>query len=130
MANNKNSKQRDAILRGLQSRCDHPTAEQLYFDLKSECPALSLATVYRNLNVLEEQGLVRRIPAVEADRFDGDISLHYHLTCQKCGCLIDLKVRGDEIIDKLPVDFDGEIKSHSLMFYGLCPKCKNGEKTA
>lgn len=125
MANLKNSKQRDAILRSLQCRYDHPTAEQIYLDLKQEYPSLSLATVYRNLNLLVEHGVVMRIPTVEADRFDGNSQLHYHFHCNVCGDLIDISINQPDFINSLPNDFDGEITSHSLMFHGVCSKCMN-----
>ena len=56
----RHSKQRDAVLANLCSRCDHPTAEDIYFSLKSSMPALSLATVYRNLAALESAGKIIR----------------------------------------------------------------------
>ncbi|MCM1365381.1 MAG: transcriptional repressor [Faecalibacterium sp.] len=120
----KNSKQRDAILHALQCRCDHPTAEQLYFELKRDYPALSLATVYRNLNLLVEHETVLRIPGVDADRFDGNNSPHYHFSCRQCGAMIDIPIKYQESLNHLPNDFDGEVNSHTLMFYGICPDCK------
>lgn len=123
MAGLKSSKQRDAILRNLQGRYDHPTAETIYFDLKKDFPTLSLATVYRNLKVLESEGLIIRIPGNDAEHYDGNFHNHYHLTCRHCKNIIDLEVNGEEVINALPADFDGEITSHSLMFFGLCPEC-------
>ena len=66
----KNSRQREAILSSLCSRKDHPTAEQLFLDLKGEYPSLSLATVYRNLKVLEKEGELIRFHTDTGDRFD------------------------------------------------------------
>lgn len=56
----KHSKQRDAIFENLRSRKDHPTAEEIYLSLKPAMPAISLATVYRNLAQLENEGLILR----------------------------------------------------------------------
>ncbi len=120
----KTSKQRQAILNELCSRCDHPTAEQIYFKLKDQYPSLSLATVYRNLKQLEENDIVVRIPCPEADRFDGKTKAHYHMTCLKCSCVVDLEIEHDEQIDTLPKEFGGKITGHSLMYYGYCEKCR------
>lgn len=119
----KTSKQRQAILNELCSRCDHPTAEQIYFKLKDQYPSLSLATVYRNLKQLEEHNIVLRIPCLEADRFDGKTKQHYHMTCLNCAQIVDLEIENDEQIDTMPKAFGGKITGHSLMYYGYCEKC-------
>lgn len=118
------SKQREMILSLLQSRYDHPTCEMLYLDLKKVMPAISLATVYRNLRLLENEGKIRCIPAKNAEHFDGNSSTHYHLTCTECGRIIDIELQNCDCIHSLPLDFGGEIRSHSLMYFGLCPQCK------
>ena len=119
----KTSKQRQASLNELCSRCDHPTAEQIYFKLKDQYPSLSLATVYRNLKLLEENNIVMRIPCPEADRFDGKTKQHYHMTCLNCSQIVDLEIENDEQIDAIPKAFGGKITGHSLMYYGYCEKC-------
>ena len=121
------SKQRQAILHELCSRCDHPTAEQIYFNLKDQYPSLSLATVYRNLRQLEENNIILRIPCPEADRFDGKTGQHYHMTCLKCSGIVDLEIENenDEQIDRMPKAFNGKITGHSLMFFSYCEKCLN-----
>lgn len=119
----KTSKQRQAILQELCSRCDHPTADQIYFKLKDQYPSLSLATVYRNLRQLEENGIVVRIPCPEADRFDGKTKEHCHMTCLKCSDVIDLEIENDAQIDTMPNAFGGKITGHTLMYFGYCEKC-------
>ena len=91
----RHSKQRDAILENLCSRYDHPTAEDLYFSLKPDIPALSLATVYRNLSQLETDGKIIRIGSGGTARYDGNISPHYHLSCLKCSGVVDIFLDSD-----------------------------------
>lgn len=55
------SRQRELVMRQVQSRCDHPTADEIYTAVRDDCPGLSLGTVYRNLNGLVEAGRVRRV---------------------------------------------------------------------
>ena len=70
MAVTKHSKQRDAIISELCQRYDHPTAEELYLALKMKMPNLSLGTVYRNLNMLSEDGTIQKISVGRADHAD------------------------------------------------------------
>ena len=118
----KHSKQRDAIYNELSLRKDHPTAEDLYFSVKNNIPNLSLATVYRNLTQLEQDGKIQRITSGTSDRFDADISNHPHFVCVKCGRVIDVtldKSTGEETI----CDFDGKVISKTVIFSGYCPDC-------
>jgi Fur family peroxide stress response transcriptional regulator len=121
----KHSKQRDAILNMLRSRYDHPTAEQLYTDLKPSLPKLSLGTVYRNLSLLESIGEVIKISTSgESDRYDGNVGAHYHFACESCGCVDDVPIPFDFEVDKLVSSSIGaDIKRHSTIFFGTCKKC-------
>ncbi len=123
MATLRNSKQRDAVLQDLQLRYDHPTAEDVYLSVKKAVPSISLATVYRNLKLLESEGLILRITTGDSDRYDGHTHNHYHFTCKDCRQVIDLEF-GDSSSVPLPKGFDGVITGHSLMFFGLCSNCK------
>lgn len=119
----KNSRQRDAIYAELSSRYDHPTAEQLYFDLKTEYPNLSLATVYRNLKMFEADGRALRFHVLNGDRYDANTNEHYHLVCTECSSVIDLTTHTDHSLTEIFPDFKGEIDSCILLCYGKCTKC-------
>ncbi len=124
MSTLKSSKQRDAVLANLQSRYDHPTAEDVYLAVKDVIPSISLATVYRNLKLLESEGLILKVPTGDSDRFDGHTHSHYHFTCIGCRKVLDLDIDPEVSLNSLPRDFNGTVTSHSLMFYGICPDCK------
>lgn len=120
----RHSKQRDAIFDNLCSRYDHPTAEDIYFSLKPSMPALSLATVYRNLSQLEGDGKIIRIESAGTARYDGNINLHYHLSCINCGGVFDIFMDDDcGICKKASEIFDGKILTHSVLFTGYCSAC-------
>lgn len=125
--NQRFSKQRKAIEDNLRARTDHPTAETLYQALRAEQPSISLGTVYRNLTLLEEQGLLQRIPMTGGpDRFDGDISEHHHLQCLACGAIIDLP--GEDLVDMAQAGqhaaaCGAQIQGVRLLFTGLCANC-------
>ncbi len=120
----RHSKQRDAILNNLCSRYDHPTAEDIYFSLKPKIPALSLATVYRNLSQLEDDGKIIRIESAGTARYDGNVNLHYHLSCINCSGVFDIFMDNDcGLCQKASEAFDGKITGHSVLFTGYCSAC-------
>lgn len=118
----KHSRQRDAIFDELCQRKDHPTAETLYFKLKSDYPHLSLATVYRNLAQLEAEGRIQRIVGGESVRFDGNASNHPHFVCLKCGAVIDVDIDKSSGEEKL-LNFQGTVLNKTVIFSGYCPLC-------
>lgn len=127
MAGIKKSRQRDALLNELHSRCDHPTAEELYISIKKEIPNLSLGTVYRNLSLLESEGEIIKISSDGADRYDGNITPHYHFSCTECGGISDifLPKNSIQIADDAIKYIDGTIEKYTLTLFGICGKCRN-----
>ncbi len=124
MATEKHSRQRDAIINELCSRHDHPTADELYFALKSAMPNLSLGTVYRNLNKLSDGGTIQKISIGNVDHFDGNAENHYHMLCSECKRLYDVPYPVLEDIEANAHDFaDGKITSHTVIFFGVCNGC-------
>lgn len=121
----KYSRQRECILKNLQSRRDHPTADMVYESVQVEEPNISLGTVYRNLSFLAENGQILKISTgIGPDHFDGFTEAHNHFVCRKCGRVLDLDYVADEkIIADASKSFNGEIKGYDLQFYGTCEDC-------
>lgn len=121
----KYSRQRACILKNLQSRRDHPTADMVYESVQVEEPNISLGTVYRNLSFLAENGQILKISTgIGPDHFDGFTEAHNHFVCRKCGRVLDLDYVADEkIIADASKNFNGEIKGYDLQFYGTCEDC-------
>lgn len=122
----KYSKQREAIFEAVLNNKIHPTADDVYNFVRISMPNISLGTVYRNLNILSDNGRISKIPVPNGkDRFDGTCDLHYHMFCCKCEKVFDCPpdvIEGlDEKIlnetDFLPLD-------HNLVIYGICGNCK------
>ena len=85
------SQQREEIYNYMLSTKEHPSAEMVYEALKADHPHLSLGTVYRNLNLLEELGKIRRVATVRnTDRYDAVCLDHAHFVCECCGKVEDL----------------------------------------
>lgn len=125
MTQQRMTNQRIKILEYLRSVKTHPTAEMVYEGVKKDLPAISLATVYRNLNLLAEQGEILKLEIGGEFRFDGDICSHLHAVCTKCGKVSDI--------------MDPKIPAHALknfrlkgfkprcvhiIFKGTCTKCR------
>jgi len=122
----KRSRQREAIRQNLMGRCDHPTAETVYMSIKDEFPNISLGTVYRNLSLLSDLGEIQKISVSGgADRFDGNPVPHYHFSCRKCGCVMDLDLARQDNLNQLAAEhFPGVVEDHKIVFSGICPSCK------
>ena len=121
----RHSKQRARILDLLHHTKSHPTAIMIFEELRREIPSLSLGNVYRNLNILVEQGLIRELKMGSTyDRFDGVVSPHYHFICERCGEISDLDMPHNEALnDKVRTLTKGQVNYHRLEFYGSCAKC-------
>lgn len=122
------SKQREMILDAVYSYDGHPTAENIYRALKSHCPKLSLATVYRNLNKLCDNGNIKRLQVIDSpERYDKSVAPHYHLYCRKCRSVVDIPYAVDDW-NKLLGSAQGHvIEACDVIFYGVCEQCANGE---
>lgn len=99
----------------------HLTAEQVFFELKKEYPAVALATVYNNLNSLCQQGKIRKI-SVEGctERYDKN-TRHDHLVCRRCGKLSDIHL--EDITEQLKKQVGFEIDGYDIKVQYLCPEC-------
>ncbi|WP_167957101.1 Fur family transcriptional regulator [Anaerosporobacter faecicola] len=126
MATQKFSRQREAIKEYLASTTCHPTADTVYLNIKKEYPNISLGTVYRNLNLLAEQGEILKISCGDgSDHFDGNVHPHYHFLCKHCGSVLDLRMESIDHINTIAsASFPGQIDGHTVYFYGLCEDCK------
>ncbi len=125
----KYSRQREALLKELRSREDHPTADTLYQKLREDHPKISLGTVYRNLALLCEMGEVKKIPCGDGrERYDGFVDPHDHFVCSVCGRVIDLDASGMQTETKVNNKEIGCVNNYSLIYYGLCKECLKKQK--
>lgn len=122
------SKQRDVIMEYLKSTVSHPTADEVYKNVKEKQPDISLGTVYRNLNLLADKNMILRLHMSDGiDRFDADISEHHHLYCRKCKRVYDLKMKKEVDMGKLVKAVDNcgnSVEGCVIFFHGVCEKCK------
>jgi len=116
--------QRRVILQALSLRADHPTADQIFDDVRRQVPEISRTTVYRALETLVRVGISRKVchPGAAA-RYEIGTHRHHHLVCLHCESMIDLE---DPSLDHLPLPdarSGFHIQDYSVMFRGLCSDC-------
>ena len=117
--------QRDLILKIINENHNHMSAEEIYFKAKENINNISLGTVYRNINQLCDNNLVRRIKHYDKiDRFDNLKKVHSHFLCNKCGHLEDIY---DNFFTTPHRVNNNLVTGYDLVFKGICSKCQKEE---
>lgn len=118
--------QRKVIMEQLGKVTSHPTADEVYEMVRKFLPRISLGTVYRNLDVLSNIGVIQKLESFGSrKRFDGNPEKHYHIYCLECGKVDDITLEIlTDLEDVIRVETDYEVEGHDLEFMGVCPACK------
>ena len=122
------SRQREEIIKVVKDSYNHPTAEDVYMTVKAKDPAVSRSTVYRNLGLLVESGMLKQISMkVGPDRYDYMREPHNHAMCTKCGKVFDFEYSFEyERIGKAVNEQTGlEISTDGIALEGICDSCRN-----
>ena len=111
------------IIQHLEKVRTHPTAEMIYKEVSKDLPAISLATIYRNLNLLALKGKILKLEINGEAHFDGFCSGHPHFVCSNCGKIYDID---QEEISKYALSKIKRFKAESvrIIFNGICASCK------
>jgi Fur family peroxide stress response transcriptional regulator len=114
---------RVAIMKSLADRGDHPSAEQLFLELKPFHPSLSIATVYSTAQLLAKGSLLRIISIDEKKVcFDPKVEPHGHFMCRKCKRVFDTQLGFDLMEADMP-GYVSSVEYAEIFYYGLCSKC-------
>lgn len=126
----RDTKQREAILKFLKNTHTHPTADQIYEEVRKDIPNISKGTVYRNLQVLREDGSISELNLNGTlSRYEEKQDRHYHFRCDQCGRVIDLEEPVNTEIDKRVAQRTGfKVLSHQTEFRGFCRDCQQNKK--
>lgn len=116
--------QKKIILDYLISVKTHPTAEDVYVEVKKKLPQISIGTVYRVLKNFDEKNKAQTILSKKAAHFDGNVSPHTHFVCQECDKVFDIfdECYKCKILEKKKTKV-GKIKNYKIIFYGICKQC-------
>lgn len=116
--------QRLALHRILAATPRHVTAEGLLREASGELPGLALPTVYSTLELFADLGVVRRVAAPGAARYDTDPTPHDHFTCSKCGALFDLDTSASRAAARKAAEAGGHrVDSATVVVSGHCADC-------
>ena len=113
----------EQILTIVMRKGEHPTAEQVFMEMKVNNPKIAQGTVYNNLNALVDEGRIIRISEPGfPDRFD-NTTRHDHMVCIKCGRLADVKL--PDFTEEIERNSGEKIISYDLRIRYICPECRN-----
>ena len=118
--------QRLAVYNALAHTTEHPSAETLYQELLPDYPTMSLATVYKSLNILCAVGLVQELNVGEDSfRYDARVSPHPHIRCMHCGRVDDVKtLPTTDFSEQVMLETGYQLTGQQYYFYGVCPHCQ------
>ena len=118
-----------AVLDVVRMAQNHPTALEIYENVKSARPRIGLASVYRILHNLVEQGYIKELGRNDGScRYDGHVSRHDHAICTTCGALLDVPVEitlPQEVLQAASEATGISLRSYELRIYGQCPACQH-----
>ncbi len=126
--------QRETIFRAVVESGGHPSPERIYGLVKRRIPAISLATVYKNIRVFLDAGLLREVTVHHGTMLlETNPEDHHHLVCVGCGAILDLEQEAVEPVQlrrRPPAGY--RIFRPRVEFLGLCPGCarKKPEKSS
>lgn len=124
-AHSRMTRQREVILQELRGVTSHPTADDVYEMVRAKLPRISLGTVYRNLEMLAETGIIQKLEVSGTQRrFDGNPDTHDHIRCSVCGRVDDLPSNSRVVLDeRARIQSGYRIEGYRIEFVGTCPQC-------
>lgn len=121
--NLKATPQRSEIVNVLSTR-GHMSINELYTTLLIKFPSISLATIYKNINIMLEKGFLLEVKlADQKNVFELVKDDHSHVACMKCSDIVDIDLNIGSITDEVQKITNYQVESNSLIFNGLCPRC-------
>ena len=121
--------QRLAVYNALAHTTAHPSAETLYRELLEDYPTMSLATVYKSLNIFCMVGIAQELNVGEDSfRYDANVKAHPHIRCQHCGKVDDVNgLPEDSLSQQIAAETGYRLTGQQYYFYGVCPACQQAE---
>lgn len=122
--------QRRIILEELSSLTSHPTATEIYDLVRKRLPRIGLGTVYRNLEIMAQCGMIVKLDLGGTQkRFDAITAPHYHIRCTSCGRIEDIELEPQSSLEnKAAQATEYRITGHNIEFEGICRHCRETGK--
>jgi Fe2+ or Zn2+ uptake regulation protein len=119
------TRQRKTILEIISDSRRHLTVEQVYEKARQSFPNIAKGTVYRNLNILADERVIKRLQLPgQPVRFDAKAVAHQHLVCVNCGSIADIDDVDPAELKRLAKPYT-EIVDHDLLIYVVCGSCSS-----
>jgi Fe2+ or Zn2+ uptake regulation protein len=123
----RSTRQRRLVFEAVLETKSHPTAEWVYEAVRRAMPRVSLGTVYRNLQVLVEEGRLKSFVRGGRIRYDADLEPHDHFSCERCGLLLDIPRAIESLPGERKLRAQGyAVSGRTLEYHGLCRRCRRG----
>ena len=122
----RNTVQRELVQDAVRQLMCHASADEVYRFICERYPSVGKATVYRNLNLLAEEGQILRVRLPGgAEHFDHNCHDHYHVYCINCGKVqdVDMESLGD-LKQHIRDDHGIEYIDYDVVFRGICAECR------
>jgi len=116
----RNTWQKQAIVENVMARHDHPTAQKIHNDLSAL--GIGIATVYRNLATMAEDGLISTVEHDGEVRYDRNVAPHAHAVCNVCDGIWDVPLPSNLPSALTPKGL-ATVDEIDLTFRGRCPTC-------
>jgi Fur family transcriptional regulator, peroxide stress response regulator len=119
--------QRTAILNLLKDTREHPSVDKVHRMILKKYPSVSLATIYKTLELFKEKGLIQEVAATARQvGYDGVPEFHPHLVCKSCKKIEDMKEGEfpEELVKEASEDHGYQVTAKQVFLYGVCPNCQ------
>lgn len=119
--------QRLIIYKAIINNREHPTAEEVYEQVKKDYPGLSPATVYKTLALFVKLGIIREYGYEDGvNRYDSSTKPHAHLICTNCKKITDIDLPSiEKVMEEIEEVKDFELRSYRFELYGICKNCSS-----
>ena len=116
--------QRTAVYSMLAATETHPSPEEVYTAIRESLPSISLATVYKILDLFHKRGFLRKVSTEnQVARYDANVGQHHHMICNKCGTIMDVSSNGMEVSPEVKAQ-GFQVDHYDIVFYGRCASCR------
>lgn len=122
--------QRQVLYEVMQTMPGHPSPEEVYTRVRKRIPAISLATVYKNIHLFVERGVLKQLSMHHGSlRVELNSNAHHHMVCSHCKAITDIDEKdlgGLPAIRKLRDGF--QVERYSIDVIGVCPACQRAKR--
>jgi Fur family peroxide stress response transcriptional regulator len=123
--------QRQVLYEVMQTMRGHPSPEEVYARVKKRIPAISLATVYKNIHLLVETGVLKEVSMHHGSlRVELNSHQHHHMVCSQCKAITDIEEKDLGVLpalERLPGGF--QVERYAIDVIGLCAACQKANRT-